>query len=72
MEKKIIIKCKDCGFKYYDGDVHICPAVRVVEVKEETEDPSTSFDYTQDKPLGAGKKETKKTHKKPFKVWKDL
>lgn len=33
--KKTIIKCIDCGFKYYDGDVHECQAVSVEEKTKE-------------------------------------
>lgn len=38
--ERTIIKCTECGFKYYDGDVHKCPTVSVEEEvdKEEIKD----------------------------------
>jgi len=60
--KKTIIKCINCGFKYYDGDIHKCEPVRVVSVVEEkTKDVSTQ----------AGKRVSTKTKKESFKIWKD-
>jgi hypothetical protein len=51
--KGTIIKCKDCGFKYYDGDIHNCVPVRVVSVEEKTE----------------ARKVPVKTRKESFKMW---
>ncbi|MES2966645.1 MAG: hypothetical protein V4668_02570 [Patescibacteria group bacterium] len=66
--EKIIIKCENCGFKYYDGDVHKCKAFRdptfigVVNVEEkEKEERKETTDIKE-------KKETTKTRKKPFKL----
>lgn len=33
--KKTVIKCIDCGFKYYDGDDHRCKEVSVEEKTKE-------------------------------------
>lgn len=33
-----IIKCKDCGFKYYDGDIHKCQPVSAEKEIKETEE----------------------------------
>jgi len=51
--KKTIIKCIDCGFKYYDGDVHKCVQVRVVSAEEKPK----------------ARKVAIKTQKDSFKIW---
>jgi len=53
--KGTIIKCKSCGFKYYDNDVHKCNPVRVVSVEEKTK----------------ARKVAVKSQKGSFKIWKN-
>ena len=61
--KKEVIKCDNCGFKYYDGDVHKCPAV---SVQKETEAVSVE----EEKPKENKKnKETARNNKQLFKIW---
>lgn len=57
--KKTIIKCKNCGFKYYEGDIHKCVAVRVARAEEKSKAPPTQ----------AGRKVAVKTQKESFKIW---
>ena len=50
---RTIIKCTDCGFKYYDGDVHTCNGVKVEEKPKEkkltVKTQKDSFKIWQDK-----------------------
>ena len=65
-KNRTIIKCKDCGYKYYEGDVHKCVSVRVVDVKEKTEE-KTKVAVVEEKTKD--KKEPTKTRKESFKMW---
>ena len=59
-----IIKCKDCGFKYYDGDVHKCVPVGVVDAGEKPKAMPAHAGR-------AGRKVPVKTQKDSFKIWKE-
>jgi len=65
--KGTIIKCKDCGFKYYDGDIHKCVQVRVVSAEEKpgAEEKNVNEEKTR------ARKVVVKTQKNSFKIWKD-
>jgi hypothetical protein len=66
---RTIIKCKDCGFKYYDGDIHKCQSVRVIKVvsaEKEGEKETAVEEKTIEK------KGFTKNRKESFKMWKDL
>jgi hypothetical protein len=60
-KNRTIIKCEECGFKYYKGDAHKCPGYKATDVREEKEE---KIEDKQEE-----EKETKKTGKKSSKIW---
>jgi hypothetical protein len=69
-----VVKCKNdiCGLHFgYSENKTRCPFCHTEynKVEEKTKSPLTSFNKTQDKPLGAGKKIAAKTQKVSFKIW---
>jgi len=74
-ERKII-KCKDCGYKYYEGDIHKCMAFKNLENNEEEEDARlikiTRVEKKEDAEETRNKKQESKkaTKRESFKMWK--
>ena len=67
---RTIIKCDDCGFKYYEGDTHKCPSPGMIRIMKATEN-NTDDETKSEENNKARKLSIKTSSKNSFKIWKD-